>query len=326
MRRFPILLASVAVMLLSLLIVTATPTRAITGNYVKDVEHPFVGLAVFYDENGEFLWRCSGSLLTPIVFLTAGHCTAPDGADVPTSARVYLQQDAGANYDPVTEVDPITGYPETCADTTLGKVCATSDELHNYGFNDFEGFPDNKDLGLVILDQPITVSEYGALAGVGTLDPLATRRGQQNLTFTVSGYGVTDAREHPASRALSFRERLMAQVKLVNLRSAQTKGFNLQTSANAGGGRGGACYGDSGGPVFLGGTSSNLIVSVTSFGNSPWCTGVDFSYRVDTAEALAWIQATVPAGEVNQIQIVAPHGKAKSEQHNGGKGKGHHRR
>src|SRR5215212_5783845 len=266
--------------------VVVQPTRAITGNYVEDTEHPFVGLVVFYDTGGEFLGRCSGSLLTPYVFLTAGHCTATyeDDGDLyaPDTARVYFQQDAGANYNPETELDPITGYPETCAPGTLGVTCATSDELYDF---DYTG--GIHDLGLVILDQPITLSEYGQLAGAGTLDALATRRGRQEVTFTDSGYGVTDAREHPASRATSFRDRLMAEAKLVNLRNAWTGGLYLQTSANAGGGRGGTCYGDSGGPVFLGQSTSNLIVSVTSFGLSPWCTGVDFSYRVDTKAAQA---------------------------------------
>ncbi|MBA2424416.1 MAG: trypsin-like serine protease [Actinobacteria bacterium] len=105
-----------------------------------------MGLVVFYDEEGEFSHRCSGSLLTPIVFLTAGHCT--DGA---TTARVYFQQDAGARFDGTS--DPVTGYPDTCAAGTLGSLCATSDELYNYGFDDFAGFPDTKDAGLVILDQ-----------------------------------------------------------------------------------------------------------------------------------------------------------------------------
>jgi len=41
--------------------IAAIPTSvlAITGNYVKDNEHPFVGLAVFYDAAGQFIWRCS---------------------------------------------------------------------------------------------------------------------------------------------------------------------------------------------------------------------------------------------------------------------------
>jgi hypothetical protein len=127
-------LAIVTVVLAVIFGAFPSPSAAITGNYVKDVEHPFVGLAVFYDAKGEFLWRCSGSLLTPVVFLTAGHCTGADAEGMPATARVYFQQNAGANYDPKTEVDPVSGYPETCAPETLGVTCATSDELYNYDY------------------------------------------------------------------------------------------------------------------------------------------------------------------------------------------------
>jgi hypothetical protein len=352
-RRFSMLrrvtqLTIVTVVLAVLVGAFPSPSAAITGNYVKDFEHPFVGLVVFYDVNEEFLGRCSGSLLTPYVFLTAGHCTATyeDDGDLyaPVTARVYFQQGAGANYDPATELDPVTGYPESCAPGTLGVTCATSDELYDFDFD--EGI---HDLGLIILDQPIALSEYGQLAGAGTLDALATRRGRQDVTFTNSGYGVTDPREHPESRFSSFRERLMSEAKLVNLRNAWTRGLYVQLSNNPGGGRGGTCYGDSGGPVFLGGSASNLIVSVTSFGLSPWCTGVDFSYRVDTQAAIDWILETVEnssqPGEAGKIKIIPPQspsvtaapagddtakhknrGKAKGKQRKGGKGKGHHRR
>jgi len=290
MRKLALLLVLVMVGLATV----TTPARAITGNYVEDFEHPFVGLVVFYDENGEFSHRCSGSLLTPIVFLTAGHCT--DGA---TTARVYFQQDAGANYDPATGVDPVSGYPEACAAGTLGTLCATSDELYNYGFDDFASFPNTKDVGLVILDQPITLSEYGVLATAGSLDALATRRGQQDTTFTASGYGLT--KSNPV-KVTSFRERLMAQAQLTNLRSALTDGFNLQTNGN-GNGRGGTCSGDSGGPVFYGDYSSNLIVAVTSFGLNAYCRGVDFAYRTDQTDVINWILETIPESEVNKIQF-----------------------
>jgi hypothetical protein len=215
--------------------VTAPPAAAITGDYVEDAGHPFVGLVAFYDEEGEFLQRCSGSLLTSTVFLTAGHCT--DAATGAVSARVYFQQDAGAHYDPATELDPVSGYPETCAAGTLGTLCATSDELYNYGFSQSGGLPDTRDVGLVILDQEIAMPEYGALAAAGTLDGLATSRGQQELTFTASGYGLTEV--NPV-KVTSFRERLMAQAQLTNLRSNLTDGFNLQTNGN-GTGRGGTC-------------------------------------------------------------------------------------
>ena len=302
MRRIVVLLAIVLGML-----APALPAWAVTGNYQEDNEHPFVGLVTFYDADGEYMHRCSGSLLTPTVFLTAGHCTTggvDESGEVipdPTTARVYFQQDAGANYDPETEVDPVTGYPEYCAEGTLGETCATSDELYNYGFDEFAGFPNTRDVGLVILDQPIELSEYGALAAPGTLDRLATRRGQQEVTFTISGYGLS--RINPVV-VESYRERLMAKTKLVNLRSALNGGFNLQLSANPGGGRGGTCFGDSGGPIFYGGFESNTIVGVNSFVLNGNCRGVAYAYRTDTRAVFAWIRGIVGEEEFAQIEIV----------------------
>jgi hypothetical protein len=264
------------------------PANAITGNsWVEDNEHPFVGLIVFYDAKGAFLHRCSGSLIDARKFLTAGHCT--DASTGAKSARVYFQQDAGTHFDPATQHDPVTGYPDTCAAGTLGSLCATSTRLYNFGFADFAGFPDTHDAGLVILDQAISLPEYGELPQAGTLNGLDTARGTKKTTFTVSGYGLTlSTQEHSAVASVSFRERLMAASTLVNLGSALTGGFNLQTQGN-GNARGGTCSGDSGGPVFLGGFTSNRIVAVTSFGLNGLCRGTDFSYRIDRAEVLNWI-------------------------------------
>ena len=273
----------VAVLVLALVLVV--PASAITNNWTDDNEHPFVGLIVFYDADGVFVQRCTGSLISPTKFLTAGHCT--DAAAGVVTARVYFQQDAGAHFDPVTEVDPVTGYPEFCAAGTLGTLCATSDELYNFGYP--AGFPDTGDAGLVILDQAIALPEYGQLPTAGVLNDLSTARGQKDTIFTVSGYGLSlRTSAHSANPNISFRVRLMAASTLVNLRSGLTDGFNLQTQGN-GNGRGGTCSGDSGGPVFLGGPESNLIVGVTSFGLNALCRGTDFAYRVDRAEVLDWI-------------------------------------
>lgn len=277
-------LLAVSAALVGALAIGLVPAGAITKNYVADFEHPFVGLVVFYDEEGEFMWRCSGSLLSPTVFLTAGHCTDQDAEESPVTARVYFQQDAGARFDGV--IDPVTGYPETCAGTTLGTLCATSDELYDFGFDDFAGFPNIRDAGLVILDQPIALSEYGQLPEAGTLDALHEQR-RNDITFTVSGYGLSYSSPVAVE---SFRSRLMAESKLVNVKGGLNQGFNLQTNGN-GNGRGGTCSGDSGGPVFYP-ADSNVIVAVTSFGLNAWCRGTDFAFRIDTEAVLDWIDET----------------------------------
>lgn len=282
-------LVSVSVIVLVALAILVVPALAITGTWVEDFEHPYVGLVVYYDANGEFVWRCSGSLISPTKFLTAGHCS--DTAEGAASARVYFQQDAGFNYDPITQVDPVSGYPEYCAAGTEGTLCATSDELYNYGFANFAGFPNTHDVGLVILDQPIAMSEYGQLPAAGALNGLDKARGTKDTIFTVSGYGLTyRTNANSPLPNISFRSRLMGLSTLVNLNSKNNDGYNLQTQGN-GDDRGGTCSGDSGGPVFLGGSDSNLIVGVTSFGLNALCRGTDFAYRIDRPEVLQWINS-----------------------------------
>src|SRR5215216_6827817 len=283
--------------------------RAITGNFVADNEHPYVGLVAFYDAEGEFMWRCSGSLLTDRVFLTAGHCTDQDAEESPVMARIWFHQDAGADYDPETQLDVTTGYPDYCIEGD--PLCVESTLLFDFGFDNFAGFPNIHDVGLIILpeDQAVELPEYGVLAPAGFLDSLS-RSVIKNATFTVSGYGVS--RTNPA-KTVSLRERLMAVTQLVggNLNASRnTAGFNLQLRGNPGGGRGGSCFGDSGGPTFYGGLSSNVIVGVNSwlFGfNRQTCGGTGFAFRTDTEAVIGWILGVVERyapEELSEIEIV----------------------
>ena len=273
MLRF-VLLAVIGAFLVSF----AGSAGAITGNYHKDFVHDNVGLLVFYAPDtpaGEnpFSHRCSGTLISPTVMVTAGHCT--EGVD---SGRVYFQQAAAPIYDPTAfggfGGDPTTGYPY------LNGV--TFSRADNYGFHDLVGFPETKDVGVVVLDQPVTPANgFGVLPQPGQLDVYAAGS-KKNARFTVSGYGLSDQDPVP----VSFRERLMAESYLVNDDAPVTE-FNLKTTANASQGKGGTCNGDSGGPVFFKGT--NVIAAVTSFGANAQCKGLDFSYRLDRAPVRAWI-------------------------------------
>ena len=305
MKRIIVLLAGVVAALTLL----ATPAGAVTGNFVKDFEHPWIGLVAFYDVNAAgqetFLWRCSASALTDRVILTAGHCTDQNEAVSPDLARIWFHQNVGGAFNPPSvPEDPNTGYPNRCLPND--PLCVESRLLFDYGFDDFAGFPNNHDVGLIILPpgESISLPEYGELAGAGYLDSLATQRGQQDVTFTVTGYGVSLTNP---TRTVSFRERLMAESKLVNLNSALTGGFNLQLSSAPAAGRGGTCFGDSGGPVIYGSFSSNLIVAVNSFVLNGNCRGVGFAYRTDTTAVLNWILGIVrqyAPSELSQIQIV----------------------
>ena len=276
MRRLLTLLLALAAML-----PFAAPVTAITGNFVEDHEHEYVGLVAFYDAEGVFMHRCSGSLLSPTIFLTAGHCT-----DEAATARIWFHQDVGGQFNPVTGApDPRTGYPADCVPGD--PLCVESDNLYNRGFNEFAGFPNTLDVGVIVLDQPIPTSvigTYAVLAAPGSLDYLATnRRRGAPPSVTITGYGVSDIR--PAM--LSFRERLMARARIIQVRSQLTAGFNVQVSANVGGGRGGTCFGDSGGPILW--ADTNIVLAVNSFVINANCAGLGFGYRVDTRAVYDWI-------------------------------------
>jgi Trypsin len=274
MLKRSIVLAALA----AALVTFAGSAGAITGNYQKDFTHDAVGLLVFYTTpdpvtGDPFSHRCSGTLISPTVMVTAGHCT--EGVD---KGRAYFAQSAAPNYDPNAfgglGGDPTTGYPY------LNGV--TFSRADNFGF--LAGFPETEDLGVVVLDQPVTPANgFGVLPAAGAIDRYIAAAGKkQAARFTVSGYGLSDQDPVP----VSFRERLQANSYAVNNQAPITE-FNLKTTANASQGKGGTCNGDSGGPVYFYGT--RIIAAVTSFGMNGQCKGLDFSYRLDRQHLLNWI-------------------------------------
>src|SRR5512147_2908585 len=96
MKKVTIAILLVAVLLLS----TVGIAAAITDGEPDGNGHPYVGLMVAQDENGAPLWRCSGTLLSPTVFLTAGHCTEAPAAHV----EIWFAADVDAGR-------PGHGYP-----------------------------------------------------------------------------------------------------------------------------------------------------------------------------------------------------------------------
>jgi len=293
---------------LGLTLSAVAPAAAITGNYRPDSEHPFAGLIAFYDANDVFLHRCTAELLSPRVALTAGHCTDDGLTQTPAGtlaahARAWFLQDVGSHYDATTQHDNVTGYPDSCTGTLgngLGDWCAESSTMFNYGFDDFAGFPNIHDIGIVILDQAIDEPEYASLAPAQTVDVLARAKGTQDVTMRVSGYGISYSLQTPTKngngfgqhRTTSFRVRLQADEDIKNLYNQATDGVTIQANGN-GNDSGGTCSGDSGGPVFWP-ADSNQVVAVTSWGYSnAGCRGVGFYYRTDRDETLDCIHSVV---------------------------------
>jgi len=236
--------------------------------------------------------------------LTAGHCTDDGAGGVNAHARIWVLQDVGSHYDPNTEHDAVSGYPDSCTGSLgngiAGGWCAESDEMYNYGFDNFAGFPNIHDIGIVILDTAIDVNEFAELAGDGTVDWLAANRGSADTTMRVSGYGLSlrhlvpvhgpIAGGAPSSYTISFRVRLQGDMMFQNIASANTDGYSLQAEGN-GAGQSGTCNGDSGGPVFWP-AGSNQVVAVISWGwLNAGCRGVGYYYRTDRTPVLEWIES-----------------------------------
>ena len=268
--HFRVLVLAGALALVAVLVAVG-PAGALIGGEPGGEEHPYVGMVGFYNEAGTPTYGCSGTLLSPTVFLTSGHCTA---------GRARAQVWFGSQFDLDSQAERAAGFPSSggAAGTpyTHPKFAGGSDVL--------DSFPNTYDVGVVVLDQPVSIGTYGAIPEPGFLDALASQPGQDQQSFTVVGYGLQGT--HPDLLGEFQPERRKATTQLTDLGAALADGYNLLTPNNAAGW--GSCYGDSGGPILLGGTST--VVAVTSFGLDPNCTGTNGGYRIDIPDSQDFIR------------------------------------
>ena len=231
---------------------------AITNGTLDGTLHPEVGALIAEFSPGEKDVLCSGSLIAPRVFLTAGHCT-----DFLTSIGI---NDVW-----------VTFAPQFTSSSPLIHGTYVTDPL--YGYSGHGGVSDPNDLAVVLLDQaagatPVQLPTAGLLNGLNL----------QNQTFTAVGYGTVRDIKTTGPHAFYFdSQRRYATQFFLSLEPAW-----LNLSENPATGSGGTCYGDSGGPHFLGGTTSRLQVAITVTGDSV-CRATDKTYRLDTASARSFL-------------------------------------
>jgi hypothetical protein len=270
-----------------------TAALAITNGVSDAGKHPYVGLMVAQDASGNPLWRCSGTLISETVFLTAAHCTEGPAAHV----EIWFDQG------PVP-TDPAYVPGGGCASPALGYPCHGNVGGHPYTNPDYNS-PDNpygggnglpafsyRDVGVVALDESFPMAKYGQLPTAGLIDTLKNK-----TAVDFVGYGVQNQAQIPGNalpqpppyyRWQGLKERMYAPSELVSGNFVHSAEY-LRLALNPGGGSGGTCFGDSGGPDLLGGT--NIVLGVNSYVTNVNCSGVGYSSRVDIQKVLDWIES-----------------------------------
>jgi hypothetical protein len=253
MKRLALLMMVVT----SVTLLASTAAWAIINGQPDGTRHPYVGLV--YNAQAS----CSGTLISPTVFLTAGHCTEffEQG-----DSRVYITFEPNAEFDPA-KAHP--GIPYT-----------------HPGYD----YPVN-DVGVVVLDQPVAMPDgYGKLPKAHLVDTLD--KGQR---LSLVGYGAQGfQRGGGASVPAGDPTRSVATVRYIGTKGVSNtigKDQDIKTrEASAGRGGEGSCYGDSGGPYFL--ADQKTLMATSSFGTplgTHLCTGVGYAQRADLPGVLRWI-------------------------------------
>jgi secreted trypsin-like serine protease len=269
LARWRIGVASLAATLLAVTI-TAAPAHAITYGELDGYAHPYVGFMIAKDAAGKPLGVCSGTLLSPTVFLTAGHCVQEPAV----TADIWFKPDLT---DPVSNNLP-----------NVGDARGTTYTHPDYDPSDFT----TRDVGVVVLEKPFPRSQYGALPTLNQFDAWQKQRGLQDAVFTTVGYGVQKLFPDAAGWKTEYeRLRMVATPRLVQMDSTITGDYSMIVSASAS--TGGACRGDSGGPNFVG--TSNVIGGLNSYDPTGLCRGNSGIFRMDRPWALDWVNSVLAA-------------------------------
>jgi hypothetical protein len=252
--------------------VLAGSAGAIIGG-TPDTTHTYVGMA----DNGVFV--CTGTLISSRIMVTAAHCFSDSvsvfGTDAQGHPRVEVTFDQqGFSTQPAPSFVMGTYYfnPDFCLGCRKGLPGA-----------------DTNDEAIIVLDQAQNRG-FAVLPAIGFDAGLRT-----GTVLDISGYGVQHfGKPDPCDpnckkQPDAFFTRVGATSNLLNVGKGKQGEF-IKISGNTSQGKGGQCFGDSGGPLFLSGT--NTMIGETTFGTNGQCAGVGYDTRLDTPSAQDFIFGT----------------------------------
>ncbi len=252
------------------------PATASTGGTADGELHPNVAMIAFYDGTGRF--RCSATLISPTVLLTAAHCT--DGT-VGSTLVTFDSVIAEAPPSPLpVAADTAAGYtPEELA--AAGYLSGTANTHPDY--SDFTDMDNWNDVGVIVLDEPVTDIAPAPLANLGAADAIKQPR---KTLFTAVGYG-TEVRQAPTGPQKPTPQSYPLIRRYVEMPGQKITPQIIQTNGNDKDifGTGGTCFGDSGGSLWL----NDKVVGVTSYGYTANCRYIDGYQRVDIPVVANWL-------------------------------------
>ena len=238
----------VVFVLFAALLLVAVPAYAITNGAPDGDGHPNTGGLVSATQHPDGTWLyCSGTLISPTVFVTAAHCD--EG-----TAQVTV------TFDPAYETGDKTYIGTWYADPLFNQK---QDDPH--------------DLAVVVFDKPIKGITPARLPAAGSLANLPNTQ-----QFTSVGYGAYAVTNQPGGHRFLYDDVRMVAVGTLNA----TNPAWLRISMNPATDNGGTCYGDSGGPNFLGTTD---ILAATTITGDYVCRATNVVYRLDTPSARAFL-------------------------------------
>ena len=230
----------------------ATPAQAITNGSADGNKHPNVGGLVSPTQYSDGTWiYCSGTLISPTVFLTAAHC-GENGERVAVTFDTAYQAGDKVYYGTFYS-DPLYGHDQS----------------------------DPHDIAVVVFDKPVKGITPAKLP---TADSLSNLSGSQK--FTSVGYGAYEVTNEPGGHQYLYDDVRMVATGTLN----SVNPYWLRISMNPSTGNGGTCYGDSGGPNFLG--TTNIVAAITITGDAV-CRSTNVVYRLDTDSARAFLSQYV---------------------------------